>query len=188
MSEARIWYSRDPGLPERDRPELRVLSRNSRSPHTNPIWKRGQGAFIQSSGSRSVYVALISLLHRSGARERVPLFGDFGLISQMGSAEYARPRKFREKLILFGEASLRRALTEYIDHHHFERNHQGKGNLLLFPSMDIPPKCRTIHRRDRLGGLLQFYSRAAGYFDHTRIATSRTRLIIWSGAASEVFR
>jgi hypothetical protein len=31
------------------------------------------------------------------------------------------------KLILFGEASLRRALTEYIEHHHFERNHQGKG-------------------------------------------------------------
>ena len=38
------------------------------------------------------------------------------------------------KLILFGEASLRRALSEYIEHHHFERNHQGKGNLLLFPS------------------------------------------------------
>src|SRR3954470_1117085 len=35
------------------------------------------------------------------------------------------------KLILFGEASLRRALYEYIEHHHFERN-QGKGNLLLF--------------------------------------------------------
>ena len=65
------------------------------------------------------------------------------------------------KLILFGEASLRRALTEYIDHHHFERNHQGKGNLLLFPSPDVAPKCRTVHRRDRMGGLLKFYSRVA---------------------------
>ncbi len=65
------------------------------------------------------------------------------------------------KLILFGEASLRRALTEYIEHHHFERNHQGKGNILLFPSMDIPPKCRIVHRHDRLGGLLKFYSRVA---------------------------
>jgi putative transposase len=37
------------------------------------------------------------------------------------------------KLNLLGETSLRRALTEYIDHHHFERNHQGKNNLLLFP-------------------------------------------------------
>jgi hypothetical protein len=31
-------------------------------------------------------------------RERVPLFGEFGLVSQLGSVEYARPRKFREKL------------------------------------------------------------------------------------------
>jgi putative transposase len=49
------------------------------------------------------------------------------------------------KLILFGEASLRRALNEYIDHHHFERNHQGKGNLLLFPSPDLPPKGCLIY-------------------------------------------
>ena len=46
------------------------------------------------------------------------------------------------KLILFGEASLRRALNEYIEHHHCERNHQGKGNLLLFPSPDAPAKPR----------------------------------------------
>src|SRR5216683_1180044 len=63
------------------------------------------------------------------------------------------------KLILFGEASLRRALSEYIEHHHFERNHQGKGNLLLFRSPDVPlsPKSRTVRCRDRLGGLLKFY-------------------------------
>jgi hypothetical protein len=36
------------------------------------------------------------------------------------------------KLILRGEASLRWALNEYSDHHHFERNHQGKGNLILY--------------------------------------------------------
>ena len=65
------------------------------------------------------------------------------------------------KLILFGEASLRRALTEYIEHHHFERNHQGKGNLLLFPSMDVPPKCGTVYRRDRLGACSSSYSRVA---------------------------
>jgi hypothetical protein len=59
------------------------------------------------------------------------------------------------KLILFGDASLRRALTEYIEHHHFEQNHQGKGNLLLFPPMDVSPKCQIVYRRDRLGGLAQ---------------------------------
>ena len=64
-------------------------------------------------------------------------------------------------LILLGEASLRRALNEYIDHHHFERNHQGKGNLLLFASPDLTPKDKTVRCRDRLGGLLNFYSRVA---------------------------
>ena len=39
------------------------------------------------------------------------------------------------RLILFGEGSLRRALTEYYQE---ERNHQGKGNLLLFPSTNTP--------------------------------------------------
>ena len=30
--------------------------------------------------------------------ERIPIFGDFGLVNQIGSADYARPRKFRERL------------------------------------------------------------------------------------------
>ena len=67
------------------------------------------------------------------------------------------------KLILFGEGSLWRALTEFLDHYHAERNHQGKGNVLLFPSKDT---CQagpesTVRRRRRLGGLLNYYSRAA---------------------------
>ena len=37
------------------------------------------------------------------------------------------------KVILFGERSLRRALSEYVDHFHAERNHQGEGKVLLFP-------------------------------------------------------
>jgi hypothetical protein len=36
------------------------------------------------------------------------------------------------KVILFGERSLRRALSDYLEHFHGERNHQGKGNVLLF--------------------------------------------------------
>jgi hypothetical protein len=30
--------------------------------------------------------------------ERIPLFGPDGLTAQLGSVEYARPRKFRERL------------------------------------------------------------------------------------------
>jgi len=35
------------------------------------------------------------------------------------------------KIILFGERSLRRALGEYVEHYHAERNHQGKGPRLV---------------------------------------------------------
>jgi putative transposase len=66
------------------------------------------------------------------------------------------------KLILFGEGSLRRALTEFVEHYHVERNHQGKGNLILFSSAEIPPTAGPLIRCNRrLGGLLKHYSRAA---------------------------
>jgi putative transposase len=68
------------------------------------------------------------------------------------------------KLILFGETSLRRALTEFLTHYHFERPHQGKGNHLLFPSPAVrspSPHPNRIQCHERLGGLLKFYQRAA---------------------------
>ena len=65
------------------------------------------------------------------------------------------------KLILFGERSLRRALTEYVAHFHAERNHQGKGNVLLFPSVTVRHRAETVRCRERLGGLLRYYHQAA---------------------------
>jgi hypothetical protein len=44
------------------------------------------------------------------------------------------------KLILFGEGPLSRTLAEFSAHHHGERNHQGKGNKLLFPEAGDEPK------------------------------------------------
>ena len=65
------------------------------------------------------------------------------------------------KVILFGERSLRRALSEYVEHFHAERNHQGKGNNLLFPR-DRQRHCEgSVQRRERLGGLLRYYHREA---------------------------
>jgi putative transposase len=64
------------------------------------------------------------------------------------------------RLILFGEAALCHALNEYVDHYHHEHNHQGKDNILLFPTSRADER-RTdpIHCRERLGGLLQYYER-----------------------------
>ena len=70
---------------------------------------------------------------------------------------------YLSKLILFGEPSLRRALTQFTEHYHAERNHQGKDNLLLFPSHDDARirRGRTVACRERLGGLLKYYRRTA---------------------------
>jgi transposase InsO family protein len=38
------------------------------------------------------------------------------------------------KFIFFGEDSLRRAIHQYVEHYHRERNHQGIGNELLIPA------------------------------------------------------
>jgi hypothetical protein len=65
--------------------------------------------------------------------------------------------------ILFGEASLSRVLTEYCTHSHRQRNHQGKGNRLLFPksTAKAKPPSGSVRDHNRLGGLLKYYERAA---------------------------
>jgi hypothetical protein len=67
------------------------------------------------------------------------------------------------RLILFGESSVRRAVSNFIEHFHHERNHQGKGNLLLFPTgaVPCPTPATAVCCGERLGGLLKYYSRAA---------------------------
>ena len=65
------------------------------------------------------------------------------------------------KVILFGERSLRRALSEYVAHYHAERNHQGKDNVLLFPRDEQVRRGGLVQCRERLGGLLRYYHREA---------------------------
>ena len=63
------------------------------------------------------------------------------------------------KIILFGERSLRRAMSEYVTHYHTERNHQGKSNVLLFPGLIEMSRAKPVRCRERLGGLLRYYHR-----------------------------
>jgi len=64
------------------------------------------------------------------------------------------------RLIPFSAASLQRALNQFVAHYHAERNHQGRGNVLLFPAIDIPG-VGAVQCRERLGGLLRNYHRQA---------------------------
>jgi transposase InsO family protein len=65
------------------------------------------------------------------------------------------------KIIPLGERHLRKAVKEYSEHYHLERNHQGLGNQLIEkpagrPDMDAPVECQ-----ERLGGILNYYYRRA---------------------------
>ena len=64
--------------------------------------------------------------------------------------------------ILLGEGSLRRALRNVCEHHHGERNHQGKSNKLLFPRPGPRKEIRgAVRCQQHLGGLLKYYHREA---------------------------
>ena len=67
-----------------------------------------------------------------------------------------------ERMIFFGEDSLRTAVREYLDHYHAERNHQGLNNQLITPISSEPRKNDgAVHRKLRLGGSLNYYYRDA---------------------------
>jgi putative transposase len=52
------------------------------------------------------------------------------------------------------------AISEYVDHYHRERNHQGLDNDLIVANDAVNGTGKVV-RRDRLGGVLSFYSREA---------------------------
>jgi hypothetical protein len=103
MTEARIWYSRDPEqklLPGHCQ-NLIVLSDEFAREilnHPIPTDLEAAKALSSSPAALDLFMWLSYRCFTARGRERVPLFGDFGLVSQLGSADYARPRKFREKL------------------------------------------------------------------------------------------
>jgi hypothetical protein len=63
------------------------------------------------------------------------------------------------KLIPLGEAHLRRAIRDFVEHYHAERNHQGLGNRLIAPAPGVGSREGEIVVDERLGGLLRHYRR-----------------------------
>jgi putative transposase len=112
--------------------------------------------------------------------DRDPLYTDgFREILKQGGVKVLRlpakspnPNAFAERFVLsvkteclnrivpLGEAHLRRAITEFMQHYHQERNHQGIDNALIAGDADVNGTGKVV-RRGRLGGLLGFYHREA---------------------------
>jgi transposase InsO family protein len=65
-----------------------------------------------------------------------------------------------DRVIPLGEEHLRELIREYIAHYHAERPHQGLGGTFIQPNNDNAEDGRLV-RRERLGGLLNYYYREA---------------------------
>ena len=66
-----------------------------------------------------------------------------------------------DRMILFGETSLCRALKQFSEHYHHERNHQGLDNHIIDVGDEVDRTNGEIQERERLGGILRYYYRKA---------------------------
>ena len=62
-----------------------------------------------------------------------------------------------DRMIFFGPRSLERAVANFIQHYHAERNHQGLGNVLIEPDEHVGSTAGSIECHQRLGGMLKYY-------------------------------
>ncbi len=76
---------------------------------------------------------------------------------------FVRSIKFEclAQIIPLGERHLRKAVKEYTEHYHFERNHQGLNNELIEKPSDEPSMDGAVECQERLGGVLKYYYRRA---------------------------
>jgi hypothetical protein len=64
-------------------------------------------------------------------------------------------------IVPLGVGDLRRAVAHFVEHYHFERNHQGLDNNLIVPQAQPVNENAPVKCRERLGGLLKHYVRTA---------------------------
>jgi hypothetical protein len=103
MREARIWYSRDPNqavLPGGFENEIVLSDEFFRevTMHSIPTDLEAAKALSCAPAALDLFMWLSYRCFTVKGLERVAIFGDFGLASQLGSVDYARRRKFRERL------------------------------------------------------------------------------------------
>ena len=103
FNEAQIWYSRDPEqYPISDQFEnVIVLSDEfyrEIAAHPIPADLEAVKVLAAAPAVLDLFMWLSYRCFTAKGKEKIPLFGAYGVARQLGSTEYARPRRFREKL------------------------------------------------------------------------------------------
>ena len=125
------------------------------------------GEFIQPNVFPSVLRALLSDPSPNLSRQRTDRLPWILFVSLINLNAYIERfmnsinAECLNKMIFFGENSLRRAVGAYLEHYHAERNHQGLGNHIIEPTDEVGRVDGPVECRERLGGLLRYYHRQA---------------------------
>jgi transposase InsO family protein len=137
---------------------------------TNPTdWFMGQAAL----GARDFLSGCCYLIHdcdsKFSLRFRI-VMGDFGITPIRTPYQAPNANAYAERFVLsikseclnrmifFGEVSLRNAISEYVQHYHADRAHQGIGNERIEQRDRVGDG--EVACDERLGGLLKCYHRA----------------------------
>ena len=70
-------------------------------------------------------------------------------------------KEVADRMIFFGERHLQHSIDEFLEYYHGERNHQALDGRILNATKNIGSLQGRLHRRERLGGLLNYYYRDA---------------------------
>jgi hypothetical protein len=100
LREAQIWYDRDPGqhcLSEEFANVIVLSDEFYREVSEHPIPTDLEAVRVLGAAPAilDLFMWLAYRCFVARGDERIPLFGEYGLAHQIGTAEYSRPRRFR---------------------------------------------------------------------------------------------
>ncbi len=102
MSEVRIWCSRESSESLSGNFGNTIVLSNEFyreiMNHPIPTDLDAARALASSPAALDLYTWLSYRCFGAKGEERIPLFSEFGLVNQLGTVAYARPRRFREQL------------------------------------------------------------------------------------------
>jgi hypothetical protein len=101
FDHVRLWFSKDDGKEHGRRRNLVRLSApfwEELRTHPIPVDADVVRVLANNPGCLDLYTWLTWRCYQAKSGERIPLFGAFGLAAQLGVQEYARERKFRERI------------------------------------------------------------------------------------------